>query len=124
MLTNKRQYDNIDIMKPHNESKLDKIKLTERGEKALARLKGVLAVLALTGAVVAGCNVLDDSGSNERQDTETYIVKEGDTLWDIASGINSDETGEIVERIKKLNPGVFSDSTTIQPGQLLTVPAN
>jgi nucleoid-associated protein YgaU len=110
-------------MKPHNESKPDKIKLTERGEKALARLKGVLAVLALTGAVVAGCNVLDDSGSNERQDTETYIVKEGDTLWDIASSINSDETGEIVTKIKKLNPEVFSDSTTIQPGQPLTVPA-
>ena len=55
---------------------------------------------------------------------DRYTVVKGDTLWDIASGINSDETGEIVERIKKLNPGVFSDSTTIQPGQLLTVPAN
>lgn len=54
------------------------------------------------------------------ENTEVYIVEEGDTLWSIASEINdgSYNTNNIVYEIRKLNDG----EVVINEGQEVIIP--
>lgn len=88
----------------------------------------------LTGCCIAGaaillagaCNPWDD-GKNAVLVEETYVVKAGDTLWDIAETYCSKNTGtrryilEYKEGIYENNPWLVERKGLIQPGDRLVL---
>lgn len=73
----------------------------------------VALVLLLASAVQA---------TGEVAATETYRVRPGDTLWEIASehGSRGGDVREVVEAIRRINR---LDGATLQIGQVLEIPA-
>jgi lysM domain protein len=79
------------------------------------------AVILLAGA----CNPWDDGGAVLVE--ETYVVRPGDTLWDIAETYCSKNTGtrryilEYKEGIYENNPWLVECKGMIQPGDQLVL---
>ena len=76
----------------------------------------LLAILSLV--LVIGLRAAPDSQGG--QEPQTYIVQPGDSLWTIAEHTSSDDPRDAVGKIKELN---HLDSSTIQAGQALLLPA-
>ena len=66
------------------------------------------------------------SEEQERVET-TYIVKSGDTLWDIGETYLEKNTGgrryilEFIEGIREINPELAKRGSDIYPGQVLRI---
>jgi len=77
----------------------------------------LMAVMFLTAAILAQIgpdDIIDSYSWNE-----VYVVKRGDTLWEIAEGINSDlDPRLIVAAIKKVN----EIDTMIRVNQKIVIP--
>lgn len=95
-----------------------RVRLTDRG-------RGVLATLALLGALLGGAGVgmmTAGHGSAVPADSQQVTVVPGQTLWGIASEV-ADETQDVrvvMDTIRSMN-SLASD--TVHPGQELAVPA-
>jgi hypothetical protein len=77
----------------------------------------LLAILSLV--LVIGLRAAPDSQGG--QEPRTYIVQPGDSLWTIAEHTSAGDPRDTVGRIKELNQ---LDSSTIQAGQALLLPAS
>lgn len=91
-------------------------------QKSLARLAVVAALcvfIALSAALIVRSCVTRASLSNLQ--TVEHTVEEGESLWGIATSLSIDscDTEDVVDRIMELND---LDSSTLTPGQSLTVP--
>jgi hypothetical protein len=54
--------------------------------------------------------------------SRTRVVREGDTLWSVASAIAPDrDPRDVIDEIEQLNPGV---SSSLVQGQVLHIPAS
>lgn len=84
------------------------------------------AFLAVASLLSGACNPWDD-GKNAVLVEETYVVKAGDTLWDIAEEYVAKNTGtrryilEYKEGIEELNPWLLERKGMIYPGDKLTL---
>ena len=90
--------------------------------------KTIIAGCALAGAAIllaGACNPWDDGGAVLVE--ETYTVKSGDTLWDIAETYCSKNTGtrryilEYKEGIYENNPWLVDRKGLICPGDQLVL---
>lgn len=80
-------------------------------------LVALVAVFLLIGGAASA-----DTGALSEQPTTVYVVESGDTLWAIAAAQTA-EGGDVrvlVSAIKELS-GI--KSSTLTPGQVLTLPA-
>lgn len=59
---------------------------------------------------------------NERKYFTSYVIKRGDTLWDIADRYITPEYDNINEYIREITISNQMDSTDIYPGQLIIIP--
>ena len=90
-----------------------------RAETAMKKI-GVAALLTAAAFFSLG----GYEGEQERVET-TYVVKSGDTLWDIGETYLEKNTGgrryilEFIEGIKEINPELAQG--TIYPGQVLRI---
>ncbi|WP_010524815.1 LysM peptidoglycan-binding domain-containing protein [Nesterenkonia sp. F] len=102
-----------------------RLRLTRRGRLLLLGVPALAAAAALMlgAALMVGGLVNQAQASTEASvgvDAREVIVAPGDTLWDIASEVDSTEdTDELILRIAELND---LDGSTLQPGQRLDVP--
>ncbi|WP_315451373.1 LysM domain-containing protein [uncultured Selenomonas sp.] len=91
------------------------------GEKAVAGAAIALAAILCAGAAT------HDGGKNAVLVEETYVVKSGDTLWDIAETYLAKNTGarryilEYKEGIYENNPWLVERKGLIQPGDQLVL---
>ena len=83
--------------------------------------KDLLLLLAIAFAILFGHTVLASSVTSIRQ-TKTVEVKNGDTLWSIASkSVQSNvDIREYIYEIKTMNH--LNDVGELQPGTVLTLP--
>lgn len=93
-------------------------------------MKGLFTQENLTAAIILivlliGCFILlaiaiQPTMNRIEWDEETYIVKSGDTLWEIADRYCPDivDKREWIAEVKELND---LGSSTLHPGQMLTV---
>lgn len=90
--------------------------------------KTIIAGCCIAGAalLLAGaCNPWDDGGAVLVE--ETYVVRPGDTLWDIAETYCSKNTGtrryilEYKSGIEELNPWLLDRKGEIYPGDKITL---
>ena len=99
---------------------------TKRGRKRHIEktIKKVLAGAALVGAAVIFTGFYD---GDQRLVTETYTVKEGDTLWSIATEYLKKNTGgrryilEFMDGVRENNPWLLETHDQLQPGDKLTI---
>lgn len=102
-----------------------RLRLTRRGRLLLIGLPalGAAAVLMLGAALLVGGLVNEARASTEAPvgvEAREVTVAPGDTLWGIASRIDSEEdTDVVILRIAELND---LDDSTLRPGQRLDVP--
>lgn len=87
----------------------------------------------ITGSCVIGAALLCagmaayDDGKNAVLVEETYVVRPGDTLWDIAETYCSKNTGtrryilEYKSSIEKMNPWLLERHGMIYPGDRLNI---
>ena len=87
----------------------------------------------IAGGIVAGAAILcagmatQEDGKNAVLVEEVYVVKSGDTLWDIAETYCSKNTGtrryilEYKSGIEELNPWLLERHGMIYPGDKLTL---
>ena len=59
---------------------------------------------------------------NERKFFTSYVVKSGDTLWEIANNYITPEYTDTNEYIREIITSNQMDSTDIYPGQLMLIP--
>ena len=78
----------------------------------------VLALLVSLGIVVSGLADAGLAGAPGR--TTTATVRAGQSLWDIAAATGTGDIGGTVARIVELNA---LESSVLEPGQVLVVPA-
>jgi len=88
---------------------------------------------AVAGGIVAGAAILcagmatQEDGKNAVLVEETYVVKAGDTLWDIAEEYVKKNTGtrryilEYKSGMEELNPWLLDRDGMIYPGDKLKV---
>ena len=88
---------------------------------------------AVAGGIVAGAAILcagmatQEDGKNAVLVEETYVVKSGDTLWDIAETYVRKNTGtrryilEYKSGMEELNPWLLERHGMIYPGDKLTL---
>lgn len=88
---------------------------------------------AVAGGIVAGAAILcagmatQEDGKNAVLVEEVYVVKSGDTLWDIAETYVRKNTGtrryilEYKSGIEELNPWLLERHGMIYPGDELTL---
>lgn len=91
------------------------------GLRRLAVLSAVVLVLALAvslGIVVSGLVGAGPAGAPGR--TTTATVRTGQSLWDVAAATGEGDIDRTMERIVELN-GL--ESSVLEPGQVLVVPA-
>lgn len=104
-----------------------RLRLTRRGRLLLIGLPVLTAAAALMlgAALMAGGLVNQAQASTEASfgvEAREVVVAPGETLWDIASEIDSTEdTDVLILRIAELND---LDGSTLQPGQRLDVPVD
>ncbi|MHB8171095.1 MAG: cell division suppressor protein YneA [Thermincolia bacterium] len=94
-----------------------------RKQRAIKRLFLIL-MISLTFNLILGLTSLFKANAlgNPIQEFETLIVKQGDTLWSIASRYQSDEDPRgIIHQILKINN---LDQSSIYAGQNLKVPVD
>lgn len=78
-----------------------------------------LGLLGILGGPVS--HALAGQGSTRAVAAKTYVVREGDTLWSIASQqTRGGDPRAMVEAISRLN---HVDTGALMPGQSLTIPA-
>lgn len=96
------------------------------------RKKESSGILAYGLSIVIGCLLMigmfavfilavqDDNNNYVYDNTTTYTVSTGDTLWDIAQDYsdNRHDTRQVVWEIEQLS----GCSAELQPGQTLTIP--
>jgi len=93
------------------------VRLTRRG-----RLVIVAVALLVAFAVGVFVTAASSVATQEPQATEIVQVGAGDTLWDIAADLaQPGEVRAMMEQIEKLNA---LDSSVLQAGQRLVVPAS
>lgn len=80
----------------------------------------IIAVFALTAAVF-GCS---NASGLETQEYRTVVVKNGDTLWNIASENCDNNDKDIRKTIHEIETINKLDSQYLQAGQELVVPVN
>jgi nucleoid-associated protein YgaU len=61
-------------------------------------------------------------GEEEPPEKKTYIVKKGDTLWDIAEKQYGKGKGQLYKMIFEANKPPLVDADEIYPGQELNIP--
>ncbi|HEY0187157.1 MAG TPA: LysM peptidoglycan-binding domain-containing protein [Cellulomonas sp.] len=93
------------------------LRLTRRG-RVVVVLLGLLVVL---GGVVGGRAVAD--GPTSGTEVQTYAVRSGETLWQIAASVAApgEDVRDVVIRLQELNSMTGSDLTA---GQVLLLPAD
>jgi nucleoid-associated protein YgaU len=72
------------------------------------------------GAADAMADALMAKAASREAESKTYVVRRGDTLWDIAKQIYGDPYP--YRRLFEANPRVLASPEHIFPGQLLRVP--
>ena len=93
------------------------IRLTRRGRRVVAFLVLIPVVVAFW---LIGAKVAEASDSASAQTTSTVVVKPGQSLWDVATSINSDrDPRETIWMIQQLNGMQTSE---VLAGQELIVP--
>ena len=109
----------VRVQRPKTERRTAQVRLTRRG-----RVVVVVAALLVAFAIgvfvtAAGSVATREPGTPEP--TRIVQVGSGDTLWGIASELADDgDVRAMMTRIERLNA---LDSTTLQAGQRLVVPA-
>ena len=95
--------------------------ITTRAPSRLLVLLVVIAAFSLL-LLVSAVQATDRVGEPEARSTAQHEVQQGETLWEIATaiGLPGDDVRATVYEIKRIN-GLRG--ATIQPGQVLTVPA-
>jgi Tfp pilus assembly protein FimV len=79
---------------------------------------GVLVIASFVAASALSGAAGVDAPTAGRGD-RTYVVRQGDTLWSIAEGLDlSGSIGDAVQVLEAANPGTF-----LQAGQRLRIPA-
>ncbi len=80
-------------------------------------------VLVIISTIVVALVLLLPSafGATPKGSTEDYVVRSGDTLWDIAEGRTTEgqDVRGTITSIRRLND---LESSMIQPGEVLVVP--
>ena len=87
---------------------------------ALRRLAAV-AALAVTAATVVAGGIVVSGFAAEPVAGGTTTVQQGESLWDIAAATGAQDVSDVVWKIVELNN---LESTTLQPGQSLVLPAS
>ncbi|KGF00115.1 hypothetical protein HMPREF1626_09110 [Actinomyces urogenitalis S6-C4] len=87
---------------------------------ALRRLV-VLACAAVLGALLVAGGIVLSGLISEPVAGGTTTVQQGESLWDIASATGAQDVSAAVSQIVELNN---LESTTLQPGQTLILPAS
>ena len=81
-----------------------------------------LAVAVLVGSIVGACvPSLADEGPRERETVARYIVRPGDTIWEIARGLVGPE-GDPRPMVDTLIEWNGIEDGLILPGQRLRLP--
>jgi LysM repeat protein len=95
------------------------VRLTRRG-----RVVVVIAALTLLllSAFFLGSVAVGSETSGHAEPTEIVMVGTGDTLWGIASGINTD--GDVRSTMRKIESLNALDSVALSAGQKLRVPVS
>lgn len=103
--------------RPHAQAR-PQLQLTRRG-RFVVFLAATVLVLLVAVFLGAASVATDDSGPTT--ETRVVMVGEGDTLWNIAADLADDgEVREMVDQIKRINA---LDSSALQAGQEIHVPA-
>jgi hypothetical protein len=96
------------------------LRLTRRGR--LAVLLGLLVLAFAIGVFVTAAGSVATQRPGTPEATQIVQVGSGDTLWGIASELADDgDVRAMMQRIERLNA---LDSTSLQAGQRLVVPAS
>jgi LysM repeat protein len=96
------------------------VRLTRRGR--LVIIAAALLVAFAIGVFVTAAGSVATQHPGTPEPTSIVQVGSGDTLWDIAAGLADDgEVRAMMEKIEELNA---LDSTVLQAGQRLVVPAS
>jgi nucleoid-associated protein YgaU len=81
----------------------------------------LIAMVALVGGVWAGPFAHAHDGSVRPVAAHRYVVREGDTMWDIASRLGrGDDPRALMDRIASANA---VDPGALRPGQTLLIPS-
>nr|WP_300340295.1 LysM peptidoglycan-binding domain-containing protein [Actinomyces sp.] len=80
----------------------------------------VLACAAVIGVLVVAGGIVLSGFVPEPVAGGTATVQQGESLWDIASATGAQDVSAVVSQIAELNN---LESTTLQPGQTLVLPA-
>lgn len=97
------------------------MKAVKKRKPQWKRILGTITAIAVVGALV-GCY----SGNNKTV-KETYVVQEGDTLWNIASTYMEKNTGsqryirEFQQEIIARNPEMWFKGGAVHPGQEIKI---
>lgn len=78
------------------------------------------AILQTTSAQDAQTGVLKNAAVERQAEAQTYVVRDGDTLWTIAKQVYGDP--HQYKRLLEANPSVMASPEHIFPGQVLRVP--
>ncbi len=80
-----------------------------------------LALLSAIAVIIGGIMFAHGTVANERFDVVTVTVKEGDTLWGLASkyGDGKDDVRKLVYKISKLNS---IDNACVRAGDVIYIP--
>jgi nucleoid-associated protein YgaU len=91
------------------------------GGLALTRRGWAAVGLVMLGLVAAGFSAGAATATPAYVPTRTVVVHQGDTLWSIATALDSDgaDVAETVDRIRRIN-GL--ESSALMPGDLIEVP--
>lgn len=113
------QWNHARDMKPE----LDVLAVVERKlAEGLPPLEPKEKVAMAQRVVIDDSTASDASGDGNGARPANYLVKSGQSLWDIAAEVLGD--GQRFEEILKLNPELADDPDRIFPGQELLLPAN
>ncbi|WP_235734902.1 LysM peptidoglycan-binding domain-containing protein [Nocardioides alcanivorans] len=95
------------------------LQLTRRGRAVVFIAAAVLVLIAAVFLGATSVATADEGGSATA--TRVIMVDEGDTLWAIAADLAEDgEVREMIDTIKRINA---LDSSALQVGQEIHVPA-
>ena len=88
--------------------------------EAIAALAVMLVTCAAVIILIVWLFMASDANTYAYEDTTTYWVEQGDTLWRIAReySTNKQDVRRVIDIIEQLN----DCSSVIYPGQCLTVP--